>query len=112
MITPEFQLFCYALVTIAIVCSRHDINDINPFKKAPVVQTIVEPIIALVIEVTPIVKPVTYKHPAAKSSYLAACIIPVDSIAPTLPQGWDLDRNGNPLRGAALKGRNRKLGIE
>ena len=97
-----FELLCYAAMTIAIILLRHE-----PLTPATV--SAVELPIELPVE---LVKPVTYKRPAAKSSYLAACTIPVDLIAPTLPQGWDLDRNGNPLRGAALKGRKRKLGIE
>ena len=101
----EFELFCYAAMTIAIILLRHE-----PLTPATV--SAVEMPIELPITVIELVKPVKYKRPAAKSSYLAACTIPVDSIAPTLPQGWDLDRNGNPLRGAALKGRKRKLGYQ
>ena len=104
-----FELLCYAAMTIAILVLRHE-----PLTPATVsaVELPIELPVELPITVIELVKPVKYKRPAVKSSYLAACIIPVDSIAPTLPQGWDLDRNGNPLRGAALKGRKRKLGIE
>ena len=107
-----FELLCYAAMTIAIILLRHE-----PLTPATVsaIELPVELPVELPIElpvVIELVESVKYKRPAAKSSYLAACTIPVDSIAPTLPQGWDLDRNGNPLRGAALKGRKRKLGIE
>ena len=111
----EFELFCYAAMTIAIILLRHE--PLTPATVSAVELPIELPIelpVELPIElpvVIELVKP-KYKRPAAKSSYLAACIIPVDSIAPTLPQGWDLDRNGNPLRGAALKGRKRKLGYQ
>ena len=120
-----FELLCYAAMTIAILVLRHEqdtfahgqtpvIVEVQPVEAIPFAHgtQIDELPVGLPVTVVELVKPVTYKRPAAKSSYLAACTIPVDSIAPTLPQGWDLDRNGNPLRGAALKGRKRKLGIE
>ena len=105
----EFELFCYAAMTIAILVLRHE-----PLTPATVsaVESPIELPVELPIElpvVIELVKP-KYKRPAAKGfAATASCVVVVDTIAPI---GWDLDRNGNPLRGAALKGRKRKLGYQ
>ena len=95
-----FELLCYAAMTIAILVLRHEQDTFahgTQIDELPIE-------LPVVIE---LVKP-KYKRPAAKSfAATASCVVVVDTIAP----GWDLDRNGNPLRGAALKGRKRKLGI-
>ena len=105
----EFELFCYAAMTIAIILLRHE--PLTPATVSAVELPIELPVelpIELPVTVIELVKP-KYKRPAAKGFAATASCVVVDTIAPI---SWNLDKHGNPLRGAALKGRKRKLGIE
>ena len=116
-----FELLCYAAMTIAILVLRHEqdtfahgqtpvIVEVQPVEAIPFAHgtQIDELPVGLPVTVVELVKPKSRRSAAKSFTATASCVV-VDTIAPI---GWDLDKHGNPLRGAALKGRKRKLGIE
>lgn len=112
MITPEFEIFCYLTVTIAILYSRH-----NPFKKAVVQPLAITPIVEptpvpiTVIEYKPAKKPRQYANAVAPNHVNPPLRVKVERIDEPLPPFTPFDKNGNKLRGAALRKRRIKYGL-